>query len=368
MGNPVKALAPSSKFELVLLEGSEKGKRYTLDQSVFSVGRGENNSLTLGEDNSVSRNHIEIKNESSGLVIYNVSGKNFVLVNGKKVERASLKKGDKIQIGSTQFQIEESLNSLSSQSPLNPVNPLQVVSSVSPAQQSYYPQNAHPMSPHVSQSMGVVNPMGGMPAPSSVMSSGGASTGRSQRRRTTGKGGLKPFHFILIAVVAIAIYLMSPSKSKNKKSDEITSSSQIQEDIRISEEEVNKYKEKMEKLKSPEAQTAYLSAQEYFTRAMREFYNGQYGRAITAFQVVLNNDQNNAQARYYYDLARRKFDQQIKDHLKQGLEYKEKKSWNKCQSQFGIVMVLLQNQMSDPRYKQAKSYFDECNLAMGRGF
>lgn len=351
MGNPVRSIIPVGRCEVVVVDGSRSGSKFTLNDGIFSMGRGEDNSLPLSEDASASRRHAEIRMENSSYVIHNVSGKNFILVNGKKVEKAELRVGDQIQIGQTHLRIQEI-----AAVPIVPSLPR-----VRPVAPTPNQVNVEPLPFAVLQNQN--QQTAGYPQSSS------AASARSSRPKAGRSGeGSKPFYYIVAVVVLLGIFLATLKNKNTKKNDVIVGSSQIEADIERSEEESKKRREQLEKLKSPEMEATYRSAQEYFTRAMREFYNGQYGRAITAFQVVLNNDPNNAQARYYFDLSRRKFDQQIKDHFKLGLEYREKKSWNKCQSHFSIVMVLLGNQMSDLRYKQAKSYFDECELATGRGY
>lgn len=352
MGLPAKSLLTFQDLEMVILEGSRVGLTILMDKEVFSIGRGEENDLALSDDTRVSRRHAEIKKEMGSYVIYNVSEKNYILVNGKTVEKALIKPEDQIQLGQTILKLQ-GLNQ--TQEPLAVVvaRPLsqKPASPISKPQQPQYPQPQYQPQPQ--------------PQPSYQQPTSPRSQQRPPPRvKSKGKGGLTPFHYIIFAVVGIALFLMTSTEKKKKKADEIKTSSQIEEDMKLSQDEINKYKDKLDRLENSELSPAYRSAQEYFTRAMREFYNGQYGRAITAFQVVLNNDQNNVQAKYYFDLARRKFDQQVKDHMKLGLEYKEQNSWNKCQSHFSVVMILLQNQMSDSRYQQAKMYYDECTIAI----
>ncbi|HPI40312.1 MAG TPA: FHA domain-containing protein [Pseudobdellovibrionaceae bacterium] len=347
MGLPAKPLKSVTSLHLMVIDGPNVGSRIALEKEIFTIGRGEENNLSLADDSHVSRRHADIKHETNGIFIYNVSEKNYVLVNGITVEKVELKSGDQIQIGQSVFKVHGGLN-------LQPQirTPVQQVNASLPPR---YPQPQQQMQPqHQIQQQQQMQPQ------QQNIQNGPARN----RTKPSTASGLKPFHYIVISVIGIALFLMSSNKEKNKKKDEIKTSSQIQEEMKISEDLTLKHKERLDRLENSELSPAYRSAQEYFTRAMREFYNGQYGRAIIAFQVVLNNDQNNSQARYYYDLARRKFDQQVKDHMKLGMEYREKKSWNKCQTHFSVVMVLLQNQMSEQRYKQAKLYFDECNIAM----
>lgn len=73
----------------------------------ITIGRSKNNDLTLNDD-TVSRHHAEILETKKGYFIGDLGSYNKTTVNGKSVESAFLKHGDKIQLGLTKLSFLES--------------------------------------------------------------------------------------------------------------------------------------------------------------------------------------------------------------------------------------------------------------------
>jgi signal transduction histidine kinase/pSer/pThr/pTyr-binding forkhead associated (FHA) protein len=85
---------------LVVIHGLERGKRYTLDQPVMRVGRDPSNPIRV-PDNEISRQHAEVRFEDDGYTLVDLKSSNGTFVNGRRVPRARLDAGDRIQIGQT---------------------------------------------------------------------------------------------------------------------------------------------------------------------------------------------------------------------------------------------------------------------------
>jgi adenylate cyclase len=73
----------------------------------ITIGRSKDNDLTLNDD-TVSRHHAEILETEKGYFIGDLGSYNKTAVNGKSVEGAFLKHGDKIQLGLTKLSFLES--------------------------------------------------------------------------------------------------------------------------------------------------------------------------------------------------------------------------------------------------------------------
>ncbi len=87
-------------MKLRLMEGEEAGKVVDLKDEGFSIGRDEDNDLSVDID-GVSRNHCRIVREGAAYVVEDLGSTNGVFVNGKKIEkRKTLVLNDKIRIGS----------------------------------------------------------------------------------------------------------------------------------------------------------------------------------------------------------------------------------------------------------------------------
>jgi len=73
----------------------------------ITIGRSKNNDLTLNDD-TVSRHHAEILETKKGYFIGDLGSYNKTTINGKSVESAFLKHGDKVQLGLTKLSFLES--------------------------------------------------------------------------------------------------------------------------------------------------------------------------------------------------------------------------------------------------------------------
>src|SRR4051812_47983755 len=70
---------------LITQRGPEIGRRYDLSSAQFTIGRGQDNDLVLG-DGLVSRYHAVIRQENEGIVIIDLGSTNPVLVNDVPLE------------------------------------------------------------------------------------------------------------------------------------------------------------------------------------------------------------------------------------------------------------------------------------------
>jgi pSer/pThr/pTyr-binding forkhead associated (FHA) protein len=85
-----------------------KQLRRKIEKETFTIGRSNDNSLTLS-DISVSRHHTEIKKTKEGYLLTDLGSYNGTKVNGKLNQSVLLKHNDKIKIGLTSltFLVEE---------------------------------------------------------------------------------------------------------------------------------------------------------------------------------------------------------------------------------------------------------------------
>lgn len=77
----------------------ETKKRYPITNTIWRIGRGTDNEMTL-RDSSVSRRHAEIDRDKGDIfTIIDLSSLNGVYVNNKKIDKHILREGDIIEIG-----------------------------------------------------------------------------------------------------------------------------------------------------------------------------------------------------------------------------------------------------------------------------
>ncbi|MDD2456285.1 MAG: FHA domain-containing protein [Kiritimatiellae bacterium] len=91
---------------LIVLDGPAKGQRLTLDKPVTSIGRREDNDLTL-PDGSVSGSHCVIEKLEGGLFqLRDLDSTNGTRVNNSQIKQQNLCRNDIIMIGEIPVMIE----------------------------------------------------------------------------------------------------------------------------------------------------------------------------------------------------------------------------------------------------------------------
>ena len=88
------------KCQLSIVDGPDKGKKYSLVKTSTKVGKKENNDFIVA-DTTVSRNHIEIEYTSDSFLLRDLDSTNGTYVNGTRVKESYLVPGDRIRLGNT---------------------------------------------------------------------------------------------------------------------------------------------------------------------------------------------------------------------------------------------------------------------------
>ena len=93
----VAALPPTSAL-LIMQRGPSAGARFLLDAERTVAGRSPNADIFL-DDVTVSRKHAEFVREADGFVVRDIGSLNGTYVNRERIEQATLRSGDEVQIG-----------------------------------------------------------------------------------------------------------------------------------------------------------------------------------------------------------------------------------------------------------------------------
>ena len=83
------------------------GDRFTLTESIISIGRHPDCNLVLADPN-VSRNHAEIRPQGDRYAVVDLGSTNGTRVNGVRVDTQLLDDGDEITFGNTRMRFEAS--------------------------------------------------------------------------------------------------------------------------------------------------------------------------------------------------------------------------------------------------------------------
>lgn len=86
------------RASVVVVRGKAAGTEYILDKESMSMGRGPGVDLTF-PDTCMSRKHAILELVGEGFRIRDMGSTNGVLVNGKPVQVADLKHGDRFELG-----------------------------------------------------------------------------------------------------------------------------------------------------------------------------------------------------------------------------------------------------------------------------
>jgi len=96
------------KAVLVIVSGGAAGSEYELDRPELILGRGPGVELAF-DDDTLSRAHAAFDLTEEGFRIRDMASTNGVFLNGKPIQVAELKHGDRLELGAYIFQyiIEE---------------------------------------------------------------------------------------------------------------------------------------------------------------------------------------------------------------------------------------------------------------------
>src|SRR5947209_19825140 len=95
------------RVTLRVLAGPYSGREFVFDQhDTFLIGRSETAHLYLPEDKFFSRHHCLLEIAPPRCFLRDLGSTNGTIVNGRKVQEAFLRSGDRIQGGQTLLEIE----------------------------------------------------------------------------------------------------------------------------------------------------------------------------------------------------------------------------------------------------------------------
>ena len=102
ISKPPKAKGSSREACLVVINGVDLGKKYSLAQHSTLIGRSSKVDIQVDED-SISRNHAVIENQGEDIVVRDLNSTNGTYVNDRPIQQHHLLDGDQVKIGRTIF-------------------------------------------------------------------------------------------------------------------------------------------------------------------------------------------------------------------------------------------------------------------------
>jgi pSer/pThr/pTyr-binding forkhead associated (FHA) protein len=100
-GGSKKSVGKGVPVFVVIEPKQHRGATYTLS-SVLAIGRLEDNDIVIDDDSFISSHHARIEIRPEGTWVVDLGSTNGCFVNGQRVaDERSVRKGDRIQVGST---------------------------------------------------------------------------------------------------------------------------------------------------------------------------------------------------------------------------------------------------------------------------
>lgn len=337
-------LARSLKFSLQIAQGENLGQVYSFEKPIVLIGRGPQNDVSLANDPKVSRQHVEIRIEAGFLKVSNISDKNFILLNGEKIDHKYIQTSARLQVGDTLIDIKLDLP------PAPAPNPSSVAVSVAPVQAPVLTPSSPsvPAQPRVTTAQTYVPPQ---QATNTYRPPQSANQKNSKIR----------FYIILVLVLSGLAWFFTGGPGKRKPEMGLRTEGDIVRAIEESAVAVKELKKQQEN--SGQNSVQYKAAQEHYIKGFRDYRQKQYARAIQSFQATLSFYPAHELAKKYLIQSQRKFEEMIDANMSLGRKYYQRQNYKLCQSSFANVMIMLKD-TSKPKYREAKQFYDECSLRL----
>lgn len=321
-----RALSPRTgfKFMITVRQGPDQGASYQLLPPKVTIGRATENNLVF-KDPKISRNAAIIEFTTEQITISDLSARGTLFVNGEQVSNASIKDGDSIQLGETEFTFAVEA----------------VVIAPTPT---------------------AISAAAGAPRLSSV--SGHQTPPQFQTLRPAqapAQGGNKLVFYIILIGLCVGAYTLYNQKQEIKKEGTILRTNDVVEkEIKGSEERTEEIIKKRS-FKSDEEKTRYEEAQKHYLEGFRDYQKSQWMRSMRSFETALAIDPDHQLARRYYKLAEKSRDEGVANLSLEGRRYREKHMYSRCTAAFEKVMEAITNK-DDAKFKEAKTLRDECQV------
>lgn len=341
MAAPAATPRTGFKFMISMTQGPDRGASYQLLPPKVTIGRGPENNIVL-KDPRVSRSAASIEFSNLAIMISDLSGRSTLFVNGEQVTSASIKDGDLIQVGETQFSFNVEAIALgppagTMSQALAPRQP----TGLGPAMSPGFPGAGAP-------------PLNGQPL--------GPSFSQAQRpvSRNRASGSRMPFVIICLVLAAVVYFLMTDVPTVKKEGPVLRTPDIVEKELKDSEERLDLLSKKRV-FKTEEERTRFEEAQKHYLEGFRDYQKSQWIRAMRSFETARAIDPDHVLALRYYRLAEKQRDEGVALLILEGRRYRDKNMFTRCAAAFDKVMSSIPNR-DDAKYKEAEQLKKECDF------
>lgn len=311
---------PSVEYNLVVVNGPEKGTVYRLMSSQISIGRGSDCDIILAYDQKCSRKHALVTATGAGFEVTDLTDRNKIYVDGIETKRAVLHENSILALGETELRF-------------------------------------------VSRSHEVA-----LTKAEFKLSTANIFAGT--RPKTLKPKGNNTFRYVVIGVVVLFGYLLMSETKKRKAETNIRTDEQIQADIATVEalkEAALKSRPGGGQPKSQAEELAIDEAQAAYVRGFRDYRKGQYSRALESFQACLTIYPQHLLCNRYLRLSQRKHNELIQYQMVLGRRYRDQQQYSACVAAFQNVMFMVQD-TNNATFKEARANFQACQAYIEERF
>lgn len=346
------------KFTVSIRTGPDAGAMYQLLPPRVSIGRDPQCNIPL-RDPKVSRQAAIIEFTPERITIQDISNRGTLFVNNQNVVSQSIKGGDVIRIGDSEFAfVVEAIQlpPVPSQVPAVASAPNlsldQMPALADPAARPQLPMHPpHAAPPALAQPASSTSSARSRPQ----FQYGGAVATKKKSNRPLLYGGLA-------LVILVAILAMSEDPAKKNPDKGLKPVTEIEKEIADTEKLIGEYKAK-KTFKNEEERTRYEEAQRHYLEGFRDYQKGNYPRAISSLGTALAIDSSHQLARRYKSLAEKRRDEHINSLLLEGRKYMDKAMFGRCVAAYDKALLLMPNR-DDIRFKQAELNRRQCKVRL----
>jgi hypothetical protein len=328
---PNVARQEGERARLKVVRGPDAGVVFVITGSRATIGRGEDNDIVLS-DLKTSRKHAEVVLTPDGWHANDLGSVNGFSFNGKTVKNAQIKTKDTLALGETilEFADAEAGTRVISAPPATPEQ-------IEDEQAKHKAQRAKVIA--ISQFGGLAK---NIPAVDDLTKMGGGSARPAVRAASPSKP-IDPKKLLLIVAAAVgAFYFMTLDDGGQKSAPPPKKA------------EAAKKGDLSEYLPSSENPVVEKTADAFFKTGFREYRLGNFLRAKSQFETVLQIAPDHRLARLYLQNCEDQIDGEVREHLEIGRKEMLGGKLKESRGHFEAVLRLLFRDPKNPAYTEAQ--------------
>lgn len=307
---------PGEQGRLKVLQGPDYGTVFVLTGAKMTLGRGEENDIMVS-DLKASRRHAEISLGAQGWHVRDLGSANGLLHNGKATRDAKLRTGDTLTFGETTLEF---------------------------------------MTAEAGTLMLVAPPRSG----AELQAEQAALDAQKKKVRAMGAGmgssvaGGKNKTILYVAVAGAAAFLLlsGDPEPKNKVAKKRGATT----------EDLSKYLPGAGAVDPGTERTA----EQFFKAGFREYLAGNYLRAKTQFETVLQMAPGHTLATLYLENSETSIKEEVKFHIDQGKISMEAGKLKEAKAHYEAVLRILFRDQSNPSVVEARDQLEKVIVKLGR--